>query len=128
MKRALPGVLVVVSFGCYQTARSEPVDVSGRWLVQQDRDFRGNAGVPTQCTFTQKRTELSVTCGSGTEMKGGWRDAIVSWGVESTVSDDRVVMFYSGELDDAGRTIKGTWKLTSSVLDEKGTFEARKIQ
>jgi hypothetical protein len=128
MKRSLLGVLVFVSFGCYQTARSEPVDVSGRWLVQQDRDFRGSAAVPTQCTFTQKQTELSVTCGSGTEMKGGWRDATVSWGVEKTVSDDRIVVLYSGELGDAGRSIKGTWKLTSSVLDEKGTFEARKIK
>jgi hypothetical protein len=127
MKRSLLGVLFFVSFGCYQTARSEPVEVSGRWVVQQDRDFRGNPGVPVECSFTQKRRDLSVACGHGPEMKGSWRNATVSWGIEKAVDEDRVVLLYTGELSDAG-TIKGSWRLTSSVLDEKGTFEARKIQ
>lgn len=38
---------------------------------KQDRDFRGNPGVPVECTFKQQRDEFTVTCGaSGGAMKG----------------------------------------------------------
>ena len=40
--------------------------------------------------------------------------------------EDRLILSYSGELNVSGTTVKGMWRLTSSVLDGKGTFEASK--
>jgi len=129
MKRFVLSVLVAVSAGCYGTAAVE--DVSGRWALKQDRDFWGNAGTAVECTFKQNGTDLTVQCGGGTEMNGQWRRGRLSWGGVKTgahpMPQDRIVLTYTAELSERGRTMTGTWKLTSSVLNEKGTFEAHKI-
>ena len=39
---------------------------------------------------------------------------------------DRLVLTYTGRLSESGSALNGTWRLTSSVLDEKGTFQANK--
>ena len=108
-------------------------DLAGQWTLNMDRDFRGNPAVPVECTFERQRTDLTVKCGTANgigEMKGEVRGRKVKWGLEMTgippVLEDRLVLTYSGELNDSETTVKGTWRLTSSVLDEKGTFEATK--
>ena len=130
MKRFALSLLVAVSAGCHATAATE--DVSGRWVVKQDRDFHGNPGISVECTFKQDRTDLTVQCGNGTEMRGQLRGHKLSWGGERTgahpMPQDRIVLIYRGEIGEGGRTMKGTWSLTSSVLDEKGTFEAHKSE
>ena len=110
-------------------------DLAGQWTLKMDRDFRGNPSVPVECTFEQQRTELTVKCGTANatgEMKGQVRGRSVTWGLEKTgippIVEDRLILTYSGELNNSGTTVTGVWRLTSSVLDEKGTFEATKKQ
>jgi hypothetical protein len=107
-------------------------NVSGHWIFKADRDFRGNAAVPVECSLAQLRSELTVTCGTGTEMKGKVSGRELTWGFEKSgippMTDDVVVLAYTAEINEAGTGLKGTWRLTSSVLDEKGEFEAHKKQ
>ena len=129
MKHVVLGVFVGI-------AGSVPVQadagLSGKWLVKQDRDFRGNPGVSVECTFRQNGTSLTVRCGSGAEMKGEVRGRKVTWGFEKTgippVLSDRVVLRYVAETNTSATAFKGTWTLKSPVLDERSTFEATKKQ
>ena len=73
---------------------------------------------------------LTVKCGTGTEMKGTVRGRKVTWGFEKTgmppMTEDRVVVTYTAEVSESGTELKGTWRLTSGVSDEKGNVEAKK--
>ena len=122
MKYAGPGVFVVVLAGTIWLRAD--ADLSGRWVVKQDRDYRGHPGVAVECSFTQKGTRLTVRCGSGSEMLGEVRGRKVTWGFEKTIEKDRVVLSYAAESNTAATSLEGTWTLKSSVLDERGTFEA----
>ena len=131
MKHLLLSLLVLSSAGC--TSVNATADVSGNWVVKQERDFYGNAGVPNECTFTQQRSQLTVKCGTAnTEMKGEVRGRTVTWGYEKMyegippMTEDRLILTYRAESNETGTTLKGTWRLTSSVLEEKGHFEAQR--
>jgi len=125
MKHLVLLLLVIVPTGCTSVA-----DASGQWTLTQDRDFRGNSGIPVKCTVNQQHTDLTITCGTGREMKGRMRGRDLTFGTEITgippVVEDRLVLAYSGEIGESGTNIKGDWRLTSSVLDLKGTFAAEK--
>jgi hypothetical protein len=107
-----------------------PADIGGQWTFKMDRDYRGNPTIPVECSFKQRRTQLMVQCGTGKEMKGEVRGRKVTWGIEITgvppMFEDRLVLAHCGDVNETGTTIKGTWRLTSSVLDEKGTFQLTK--
>jgi hypothetical protein len=129
MKLLLLGWIVISSASCASVTAI--TDLSGKWLIKQDRDLRGNPGVAVECTFTQERATLTVRCGdagNSAGMKGEIRDRIVTWGLEKTgiapVTDDRLTLVYRAEIDEAGTKMNGVWRLTSSVLNEKGNFEA----
>ena len=124
MKGLLLSLLVISSPSCVSVKAGS--DVSGEWIITQERDFRGNAGVPVECALTQERTRLTVRCGG--EMTGEVRDRIMTWGFEKTgippMIEDRLILTYHAELDEAGTAMRGVWRLTSSVLNEQGHFEA----
>ena len=105
-------------------------DVSGQWTLRMDPDFRGNPGPPVECTFKQKGTELTVKCGSGAEMKGTVRGRTVTWGYEKTgippMTEDRLVVTHTTEINDSGTELKGTWRVTSGVMDKSGKVGAKK--
>lgn len=107
-------------------------DLSGQWLVTQDRDFRGNRGKPADCAFTQRHEALTVRCGAAGQITGHVHGTQVSWSVDMTnippdVSD-HLILTYSGALNGAKDTIAGKWTLKSRPpgVDESGTFEAKR--
>jgi hypothetical protein len=125
MKAAILFGLIVLS-GTSVSQR----DLSGRWVVIQDRDFSGNRGTPAECTFTQQRDVLSVRCSAAGHLTGQVKGSQVAWSADMTnippVLTDHVILTYSGEVSRSSDTITGTWALKSrrSGLDEYGTFEA----
>ena len=128
MKGLLLSALVISSASCAFV--NAGTDVSGEWIITQERDFRGDPGVPVECTFAQDRAQLTVRCGAAqksNEMKGEIRGSTVTWGIEKTgippMTEDRLSLMYRAEIDEAGTHLKGVWRLTSSVLNEKGNFE-----
>jgi hypothetical protein len=130
MKHFARGVFVAIAGTVSLPADT---DMSGKWLVKQDRDFRGNPAVAVECTFRQKGTLLSVRCGpnamkGSNEMKGEVHGRKITWGLEKTgippMLEDRLVLRYAAESNKSANALKGTWTLKSSVLDERGTFEA----
>jgi hypothetical protein len=134
MPRYMLTLPLFVSLGCYSIAA--PSDVSGQWIIKQERDFRGNDVAPYECTFKQSGRGLTVKCGKDPktiEYKGYVRDRSMTWRFETDWSDedgtkDRIAISYTADIDESGTTAKGIWRLTSSVLDERGKFEAHKEQ
>src|SRR5690349_7187021 len=78
-------------------------DISGRWIVSQDRDFRGNHGKPADCAFTQQHETLTVRCSAAGQMTGQVNGTRVTWGVEmndiSPDTRDQLTLTYSGALN-----------------------------
>ena len=128
MKYSILAVLVMA--GCTSITTAD--DISGQWTLRMDPDFRGNPGPPVDCTFKQERAGLTVKCGTGIEIKGTVRGRKLTWGFEKTgippMVEDRMVVTYDAEVNASGTELKGTWKLTSGVMDKKGNFEAKKKQ
>jgi hypothetical protein len=95
-----------------------------------DPDFRGNQGPPVECSFKQQGTDLTVKCGTGGEMKGKVSGRRVTWGFEKAANppatDDRMVVTHTAEVNETGTELKGTWRLTSGLIDRKGNVEAKK--
>jgi hypothetical protein len=124
--KALTLVVVVVASSISFAAE----DVSGHWTLRMDPDFRGNPGPPVECTFKQKGTDLVVKCGTGSEMKGTVRGRMVTWGYEKTgippMTEDRLVVTHNAEINESGTELKGTWRMTSGVMDKSGKVGAKK--
>jgi hypothetical protein len=121
----------LVSVGC--NAVNAAPEVSGQWIVKQERDFRGNPGVPYECTFKQQRGELTVKCGTDPkagEFKGQVRGRTMTWKLAKDIFDgvatDRIVATYSADLEESGTRANGIWTLTSSILNERGSFVAHR--
>jgi hypothetical protein len=110
-------------------AATPAIDVSGRWNLKMDPDYRGNPGPWFECVFKQQGEQLTVKCGKA-EMKGQVHGRTVTWGFEKTgippALEDRVVATHTAELNESGTGLKGTWRLTSSVLNEKGAIQGKK--
>ena len=122
----------LVSLVLLSTTSMNERGVSGQWVVSQDRDFRGNRGKPTECTFQQQHDALAVRCTAAGAMTGEVHGTQVTWGADRTdippIVKDHLFLKYSGELNGSRDTIKGKWSLKSQVsgIDERGTFEAKR--
>lgn len=66
MKHLILLALVVASTASIVTR----ADLSGQWTLRMDPDFTSNQGPPVDCTFMQQGADLTVKCGTGSEMKG----------------------------------------------------------
>jgi hypothetical protein len=125
-------VAVLVGLVLLSAASTSQRDISGRWVVRQDQDFRGTRGDPADCRFTQQHDAVSVRCSAAGVMTGQVHGTQVTWSVDMTnippVVNDHVILTYSGALNGARDTIDGKWSLRSrlSGIDESGTFEAKK--
>ena len=61
-------------------------------------------------------------------MKGKVSGSKARWGFTGPgahpMPQDPLVVTYDANVNDSGASLKGTWRLTSSVVNEKGNFEA----
>jgi hypothetical protein len=127
MKTALLCGLILVS-----ATSTNQHDISGRWVVSQDRDFRWNRGKPADCAFTQRHEALTVRCSAAGRMTGQVHGMSVTWSVDVTDlppnARDHLTLTYSGALNGRRDTIAGNWTLKSQLsgVDESGTFEAKR--
>jgi hypothetical protein len=125
-------VAVLVGLVLLSACSRSPRDLSGQWVVSQDRDVRGNLGKPADCTFAQQLDTLTVRCSAAGVMTGQVHGMQVTWSVDMTnippIRRDHVILAYSGSVNGATDTIDGTWSIRSrlSGLDERGTFEAKR--
>ena len=109
-----------------------PADLSGQWTLTMDPDFKGRRTV-VECDLKQRREEFTIKCGAtGQEMQGKVSGSQVTWGFTKSsvhpMPEDRLVLTYAADVKDSGASLKGTWRLTSSVVNEKGNFEAKRKQ
>ena len=107
-----------------------PVDLSGQWTLTMEPDFKGGQQ-RVECVLQQQGEEFTIKCGaSGEEMKGRVSGSSVTWSFSKTgvhpMPQDRLVLSCDASLRDAGTSLKGTWRLMSSVVNEKGNFEMRR--
>ena len=100
-------------------------DVTGVW------DLRMVWSVDSQstgiCTFSQAGEKLSGTCGDPDKfpLTGEVKDKQVTWQFDVSQSGNNAKMMFTGELDEAGTSIKGTCQIVG-VRD--GTFTLVKRQ
>ena len=99
-------------------------NLSGRWDVMMDPDFKGNPSTE-HCQMKQQNRKLSVTCGAaGAAMVGEVNGQKVSW---KFTSPGRTSAAWSGQLDKAAAKIKGTWLFTYADGHKmRGNFTAQK--
>jgi hypothetical protein len=98
-------------------------DVSGTWsLTMQWPGDRQSTGV---CTFEQDGRKLSGKCGGDDRfaITGQVEDKRLTWEFDVEQNGNRGHMVFSGELDDAGNTIKGSCSIVGA---QDGTFAMTK--
>jgi hypothetical protein len=98
-------------------------DLSGVWTLSWEPDFGGTFDA-YDCTFKQEHEQLTVTCRDDLPMTGeidGQRVVVLRF---KTGRDGSEHATLTGEVDEQGRTITGTWHLTEQNRD--GKFVARK--
>jgi hypothetical protein len=108
-------------------------DVSGGWKIQgafddvaRSRDMNERADLV--CTFKQTDDRLTGNCGpdadSGVTVAGDVQGQTVVWRFEVALDPDspKQITTFTGTLDDAGLTMKGTFTIAAL----RGTFTATK--
>ena len=115
--RTFIGTMLVVSVMSFEA------NLSGRWDVRMNPDFKGNPSTE-HCQMKQENRKLTVTCGAkGAAMVGEVNGQKVFW--KTTVGAASVA--WTGELDETATKIKGTWLFTFSDGQKmRGKFTARK--
>jgi hypothetical protein len=94
-------------------ARLAAADMSGVWTFNMN-DFSGH---PTSfvCTFKQQGTELTGQCGEEREavkITGTVKGSKVEF-QHQTGRKNEITARYSGDLDGAGTTLKGKWRVVN---------------
>jgi hypothetical protein len=99
-------------------------NLSGRWDVMMDPDFKGNPSTE-HCRMKQQERKLTVTCGAaGAPMAGDVDGRNISWKVTLPGGASAA---WSGELDKTAAKIKGAWLFTFADGQQmRGNFTARK--
>jgi hypothetical protein len=98
-------------------------DVSGVWdLTMVWAADSKSTGV---CTFSQAGEKLSGTCGDPDKfpLTGEVKDRQVSWEFDVAQDGNNASMKFTGELDEAETTIKGTCQIVGA---RDGTFTLKK--
>ena len=119
MKMILLGIALVVSGAAGQAS-----DLSGRWNITMDPDFRGNRAV-VECTMNRTtgpvgRVRAGSKCG---ELRG----RTATWQTPP-MTKDNLVASYRAVLNESGTRLQGTWTLTGGVLNEKGNLQAQRVK
>jgi hypothetical protein len=94
-------------------------DVSGVWdLTMVWSADSKSTGI---CTFSQAGEKLSGTCGDPDKfpLTGELKDRQVTWQFDVAQNGNNARMIFTGELDEAGTTIKGTCQIVGA---RDGTF------
>jgi hypothetical protein len=98
-------------------------NLSGRWDVMMDPDFKGNPSTE-HCQMKQQNRKLTVTCGAGAAMVGELNGQNVAW---RFISPEGWTAAWSGQLDKAAAKIRGTWLFTFVDGHKmRGNFTAQK--
>jgi hypothetical protein len=107
--KGMTAIATVVMF-----AHLAAADITGAWTVEMN-DFSGN---PTtfDCTFTQEGTKLTGVCAEGqprpVKITGTVKDRQVDFQHQTGKNDD-ITAYYSGDLNDAARTLRGKWRVVN---------------
>ena len=86
-------------------------DVTGRWTFDMT-DFSGHPRT-FDCTFRQEGTKLTGECGGESErvrITGTVKESKVDF-QHQTGRNNEITAHYSGELNEAGTTLKGKWRV-----------------
>jgi len=123
-RTAVRAIVVVLSLILIDTITFAEANLSGRWDVTMDPDFKGSPSTEP-CQMKQQNRQLTVTCGAaGTAMVGNVNGENVAW---KFISPGKWTAAWSGELDKPAANIKGTWQLTFADGNTKrGSFTAQK--
>lgn len=97
-------------------------DLSGVWELRWEPDFGGNVDA-YECTFRQDARRLTVTCRDDPAFTGDVDGRKVTLSFK-TGRDGTETATLTGELDERGTTITGTWHL--SEQKREGKFVARR--
>src|SRR5262245_46951422 len=98
-------------------------DLAGVWTISWEPDFGGNFN-SYDCTFDQKEQRLTITCGDNAPFAGEIDGTRVTIRFK-TGRDGTENAVLTGELDERGRTITGTWQLVEQK--RTGKFSAKKL-
>ena len=123
-KRTAVRAIVVLSLVLVVTTAFAEANLSGRWNLMMDPDFKGNPSTE-HCQIKQQNRQLSVTCGkAGAAMVGEVNGQNVAW---KFISPGGWTAAWSGELNKAAVKIKGTWQFTHADGEAtRGSFTAQK--
>lgn len=98
-------------------------DLSGAWRLHLDPDFGGNDDT-IPCKFVQEDRKLTIDCGgSGPPITGEVNGTAVRFDVKTGRQNEWTAVF-TGTLDEAANTIKGTWRLDAGGDVRDGKFDA----
>jgi hypothetical protein len=97
-------------------------DLTGVWTMSWEPDFGGNLDA-YDCTFMQSGRSLTIDCG-GSAMAGKVEGRKVTIRF-NTGRDGKMAATLTGELNEAGTTIAGTWHLPAPE-NREGKFTASK--
>jgi hypothetical protein len=123
-QRTAVRVIVVLSLILIVTTTFAEANLSGRWDLMMDPDFKGSPSTE-HCQMKQQNRQLTVTCGKASAaMVGRVNGRNVAW---KFISPGGWTAAWSGELDKAAAQIKGAWQLTlADGYTQHGSFAAQK--
>jgi hypothetical protein len=97
-------------------------DLTGTWQLYFDPDLNGHPRT-VECRLKQERRRLTATCAGRPTMNGAVSGRTVTFEHQAT-EDDEVTVYYTGNVDDSGTFIEGTWHVAGRS-DRYGKFQAR---
>ena len=98
-------------------------DVSGKWILTMDPDFRGSPSV-SDCWILQDYNKLGVQCAGGEEMGGDVKGTKIEWWLSPPLGEKYPAGRWIGTVDPSGGSIQGTWNLAVVGDDLRGNFSA----
>jgi len=104
-------------------------DLSGRWTLTMDPDFRGNHNV-VDVTVKQDVNRLVVQTadGRGAPMAGTVTGRQVIWRSPSLPGRLSSFVTFTGKVDRSGTAIKGTWDMPLTGEVRHGKFSLKKLK